>query len=103
MLATAFVLVYLAGQFIVFERLSPVALTDSLEAIGAGSFAAVGLAALALGAAYLTNFLPLGTTPGAVNSAGTIALISFFVGVEVAAVIIGELLEQTLIVREGAR
>jgi len=32
-----------------------------------------------------------------VNSAGTIALISFFV------LIIGELLEQTLIVREGAR
>jgi hypothetical protein len=41
-----------------------------------------------------------------VNSAGTIALISFFVGVEVSAafiLIIGELLEQTLIVREGAR
>jgi multicomponent Na+:H+ antiporter subunit B len=49
-LATAFVLVYLAGQFIVFKRLSPVALTDAIEAIGAGSFAAVGLAALAMGA-----------------------------------------------------
>jgi multicomponent Na+:H+ antiporter subunit B len=105
-LATAFILVYLAGQFIVFKRLSPTALTDAIEAIGAGSFAAVGIAALALGAAYLTNILPLGNTPGAVNSAGTIALISFFVGVEVAAafiLIIGELLEQTLIVREGNR
>ena len=105
-LATAFVLVYLAGQFIVFKRLSPDALTDAIEAIGAGSFAAVGIAALALGAAYLTNILPLGNTPGAVNSAGTIALISFFVGVEVAAafiLIIGELLEQTLIVRGGDR
>jgi multicomponent Na+:H+ antiporter subunit B len=105
-LATAFVLVYLAGQFIVFKRLSPTALTDAIEAIGAGSFAAVGIAALALGATYLTNILPLGNTPGAVNSAGTIALISFFVGVEVAAaflLIIGELLEQTLIIREGDR
>ena len=105
-LATAFVLVYLAGQFIVFKRLSPVQLTDALDAIGAGSFAAVGVAALALGVPYLTNILPLGSTPGAVNSAGTIALISFFVGVEVFAafvLIIGELLEQTLIIREGAR
>ena len=97
---------YLAGQFIVFKRLSPVALTDAIEAIGAGSFAAVGIAALASGAAYLTNILPLGSTPGAVNSAGTIALISFFVGIEVCAafiLIIGELLEQTLIVREEDR
>ena len=105
-LATAFILVYLAGQFIVFKRLSPVQFTDALDAIGAGSFAAVGVAALALGVPYLTNILPLGSTPGAVNSAGTIALISFFVGVEVSAafvLIIGELLEQTLIIREGAR
>ena len=105
-LATAFVLVYLAGQFIVFKRLSPVQVTEALDAIGAGSFAAVGVAALALGVPYLTNILPLGSTPGAVNSAGTIGLISFFVGVEVSAafvLIIGELLDQTLIIREGAR
>jgi multicomponent Na+:H+ antiporter subunit B len=105
-LATAFVLVYLAGQFIVFKRLSPVRVIDALGAIGAGSFAAVGVGALVLGAAYLTNVLPLGSTPGAVNSAGTIPLISFFVGVEVSAAFIlitGELLDQTLIVREGAR
>ncbi|HWR48249.1 MAG TPA: MnhB domain-containing protein [Pseudonocardiaceae bacterium] len=105
-LATAFVLVYLAGQFLAFKRLSPIHLTDSVEAIAAGSFAAVGVAALGLGAAYLANVLPLGSSPGAVNSSGTIALISFFVGVEVAAafvLIVGELLEQTLIIREGAR
>jgi len=105
-LATAFVLVYLAGQFIVFKRLSPVDLTDAVDAIGAGSFAVIGLAALGTGAAYLANFLPLGSSPGAVNSAGTIALISFCVGIEVAAafvLIAGELLEQTLIIREGDR
>lgn len=104
-LATALMLVYLAGQFVVFERLSPVVLIEAIEAIGAGSFAAVGVAALGVGAAYLTNFLPLGSSPGAVNSAGTIALISFFVGVEVAAafvLITGELLEQTLLIRKGS-
>jgi multicomponent Na+:H+ antiporter subunit B len=105
-LATAFVLVYLAGQYLAFERISPVDVTDAVEALGAGGFAAVGIAAVAMGLPYLTNFLPLGTIPGAVSSSGTIALISFFVGLEVAAafiLIVGELLDQTLLLREGSR
>jgi multicomponent Na+:H+ antiporter subunit B len=105
-LATAFVLIYLAGEFLLFKRVSPVDLTDAVEAVGAGGFAAVGLAALAMGLAFLANFLPRGTTPGAVSSSGTIALISFFVGVEVAAaflLIVAELVEQTLLVRQEAR
>ncbi len=102
-LATAFILIYLAGQFLVFHRISPVPLTDAIEAVGAGGFAVVGLGALGVGAAYLANVLPLGNSPGAVNSSGTIALISFLVGVEVAAaftLILSELLEQTLILKE---
>jgi multicomponent Na+:H+ antiporter subunit B len=102
-LATAFMLVYLSGEFITFRRLHPAVLLDAAEALGAGGFAAVGVAAVAMGLPYLDNFLPLGQIPGAVSSSGTIALISFFVGVEVAAafiLIIGELLEQTLLVRE---
>jgi multicomponent Na+:H+ antiporter subunit B len=105
-LATAFMLIYLSGEFLAFRRLSPVALLDGAEALGAGAFVAVGLAAVAQGLPYLDNFLPLGQVPGAVSSSGTIALISFFVGVEVAAaftLIIGELLEQTLLVRAGGR
>ena len=105
-LATAFVLVYLAGRFLAFERISPVDVTDAVEALGAGGFAAVGIAAVAMGLPYLTNFLPLGTIPGAVSSSGTIALISFFVGVEVGAafiLIVGELLDQTLLLREESR
>lgn len=76
-----------------------------VEAVGAGGFAAVGVSAVAMGLPYLYNFLPLGTTPGAVSSSGTIALISFFVGLEVAAafiLIVGELLEQTLLIRHGS-
>jgi multicomponent Na+:H+ antiporter subunit B len=105
-LATAFMLVYLSGEFLAFRRLSPAALLDGAEALGAGAFVAVGLAAVAQGLPYLDNFLPLGQVPGAVSSSGTIALISFFVGIEVAAaflLIIGELLEQTLLVRTGGR
>ncbi|MDX6343781.1 MAG: multicomponent Na+:H+ antiporter subunit [Trebonia sp.] len=105
-LASAFMLIYLSGEFLAFRRLSPVALLDGAEALGAGAFVAVGLAAVAQGLPYLDNFLPLGQVPGAVSSSGTIALISFFVGIEVAAafvLIIGELLEQTLLVRTGGR
>jgi multicomponent Na+:H+ antiporter subunit B len=104
-LATAFMLIYLAGQFLAFERFSPAAVTDAAEALGAGGFAAVGLAAVGMGLPYLTNFLGLGSTPGAVSSSGTIALISFFVGMEVAAafiLIVSELLDQTLLVRQGS-
>lgn len=104
-LATAFFLIYLSGEFIVFRRLSPVTALDIAEAVGAGGFAAVGLTAVAMSLPYLYNYLPLGTIPGAISSSGTIALISFLVGIEVAAafvLIIGELLEQTLLRREGS-
>jgi multicomponent Na+:H+ antiporter subunit B len=102
MLATALVLVYLAGEFLTFRRLSPVAVLDAVEAIGAGGFAVIGVIAVAMGLPYLYNFVPLGQFPGAVSSGGVIPLISFFVGLEVAAAfaaIIGEFLEQTLLVR----
>jgi multicomponent Na+:H+ antiporter subunit B len=105
-LATAFLLIYLAGEFLTFRRISPVTLIDSVGAVGAGGFAATGLTAVFLGFSYLYNFLPLGSSPGAVSSSGTIALISFFVGVEVAAafvLIVGEFLEQTLLVQHGGR
>ena len=101
-LATSFILLYLAGEFLLFERVSPMDITDAVEAVGAGGFAAIGITAVGLGLAYLTNFLPLGSTPGAVSSSGTIALISFFVGLEVGSafvLIVSELLEQTLLLR----
>ena len=105
-LATAFILIYLAGQFLIFRRLSPVDVTDAVEAVGAGGFAAVGLIAVFLGLAFLANYLPLGGYPGAVSSSGTIALISFFVGLEVAAafiLIVSELLDQALLIRQEDR
>jgi multicomponent Na+:H+ antiporter subunit B len=101
-MATAVFMVYLGGQFIVFERMSPVDVADAVEAVGAGGFVMVGLAVLATGASYLADILPLGSPPGEVDTSGTIALISFFVGVEVVAafvLIANELLEQTALIR----
>jgi len=103
-LATAFFLIYLSGEYLLFRRIRPADITGAFEAAGAGGFAAIGVAALVMGLPYLKNFLPPGATPGAVSSSGTIALISFFVGIEVAAafiLIVGELVEQTLLVRPG--
>ena len=105
-LATAFILIYLSGEFLLFRRVSPADVTDAVEAVGAGGFAAIGISAVAMGLPYLKNFLPRGTIPGAVSSGGTIPLISFFVGLEVAAafvLIVGELVEQTLLVRPRER
>jgi multicomponent Na+:H+ antiporter subunit B len=105
-LATAFILIYLSGEFLVLKRVGPQALTDAVEGVGAGGFAAIGLAAVLMSLPFLTNYLPLGQFPGSVSSGGTIPLISFFVGLEVAAafiLIIAELLDQTLLIRQGAR
>jgi multicomponent Na+:H+ antiporter subunit B len=99
-IATGLMAVYLSGEFLAFRRLRPVAVLDAAEAIGAGGFVLTGIAAVAQNLPFLDNFIPLGTVPGAVSSGGTIALISFCVGVEVAAafvLIIGELLDQTLL------
>jgi multicomponent Na+:H+ antiporter subunit B len=103
-LTTAVVLIYFAGQFLSFKRLSPVDVLDAVEAAGAGGFVGVGLGALGVGAAYLTNVVPLGKVSGAIDAGGTIPIISFCVGVEVAGaflLIVSELLEQTLFLREG--
>ncbi len=83
-LSTAVLLVYIAQNTEAFQRITSHTVVEVLEAAGAGGYAIVGLLALAGGLPFLTNFLPLGPT-GNVFSAGTIALISAIVGVEVTA------------------
>ena len=100
-LATALLLVYLAGEYSFLRRAAPISLIEVSEAIGAGAFALIGFAGLIGGVAYLENVLPLGDI-GALNSAGTVPLINLSVGLEVAAgfvLILVEFLEQTLMVR----
>jgi multicomponent Na+:H+ antiporter subunit B len=67
-----------------FRRVTSHTAVEVIEALGAGSYALIGVAPLLIGIPFLTNFLPLGTT-GDVFSSGTIALISACVGFEVTA------------------
>ncbi|HEY0395047.1 MAG TPA: MnhB domain-containing protein [Candidatus Elarobacter sp.] len=67
-----------------FSRLAPQGPVEAVEALGAGAYAAIGLATLIASGAFLKNVLPLGGE-GQFFSTGTIALINFCVGVEVCA------------------
>lgn len=101
LLASALMLVYLAGEFLDLARVGPVEMLDAFEGLGAGGFAAGGLSGLVLGGAFLYNYLPYGTV-GELDSGGLIALLNLTVSLAVAAgfsVILSEFLEQTVVVR----
>jgi multicomponent Na+:H+ antiporter subunit B len=83
-LASAALLLYLAENSKVFQRITSQSLVEVIEAAGAGAYSLIGFVSLCFGVAFLTNFMPLGKT-GNVFSSGTIALISVTVGVEVTA------------------
>jgi len=83
-LASVPLMIYLSADYECFCRITSHTLAEVAEAAAAGGFALLGLIALLFGLPYLQNFLPLGET-GNVASGGSIALISFLTGVEVAA------------------
>jgi multicomponent Na+:H+ antiporter subunit B len=102
-LAGAPVLVYQAGHFLAFRRISPHAILDLGEGAGAAGFAIVGLIGLVAGASYLSNVLPLGE-PGLIFSGGMLPVINLAVALEVSAgvvVVVFDFLGQTLMVRRG--
>ena len=83
-LASVPFLLYVCENTETFRRVTSHSAVEVIEALGAGSYALIGLTPLLLGMPFLTNFLPLGAT-GDVFSSGTIALISACVGFEVTA------------------
>ncbi len=98
-LASAPLLIYVAGEFRALRRVVPRMLVEIGEALGAVAFIAVGVAGMAGGTPFLTNFLPLGR-PGDVLSGGSVVLIGLAVGLEVACGLILLLLaflEETLV------
>lgn len=102
-LATAPLLVYLAGGFRIFKRITSHALLELAEATGLAAYLLLGLAGMVWGTAFLENVLPLGTA-GKVNSGGTILLLNVATGLEVSAgfvLLLAAFLEQLLEVRRG--
>jgi multicomponent Na+:H+ antiporter subunit B len=104
-LAAAFALVWLAGEYRAFRRLTPAPAVDLAKGSGAGGYVVVGLAALLLGHAFLHNFGSLGT-PGTLASGGSIVLLNLASALEVAAafvLIFTEFIEELAVSRPGGR
>ena len=74
--AGAVLLLYLVGSHRDYRPFRNEHFLDPLEAVGAGGYIVVGLAALASGTAFLTNLFGLGTT-GTLVSSGSIALLNW--------------------------
>ncbi len=98
-LATAWLAVFLSGEFGLLQRVTSEHWVQFSEAVGAGTYAATGIGTLLAGGAFLQNLLPLGTL-GSVGSGGTILLINSAVGLEVTAgfvLILHEFLRQAVL------
>jgi multicomponent Na+:H+ antiporter subunit B len=105
-LGTAIHLLYVAGSYPALRQLRDVRLFEATDAVGAGAFVVVGLVAMVVSVAFLSNFLPLGSLRSLV-SAGTVPLLNFAVGLEVGSsivVLIARFLEQAVEIEPaGAR
>ena len=96
-------LLYVAGNYPALQRARPLRAFEWGEAIGAGAFACVGLAGIAVAGAFLADMIPTGTF-GQLFSGGTVPLLNGAVGVEVAsgtAVLLAKFLEQAIMIRPG--
>lgn len=99
--ASAIFVLYLATDYRTIDRYKPGPLLEAADGAGAWGYAAVGLAGLATGGAFLLNVIPLGT-PGMLWSGGTIFVINLTAGLEVAGafvLLVSEFLDQTEVVR----
>lgn len=98
-LAAGPIAILLAGRYLSMKRVAPRLLLESSDAIGAASYALIGLGGLIFAGVYLKNPLPLGS-PGHLLSAGMMPLNSIAVGLEVAGAFLltwTEFLDQTMI------
>jgi len=100
-LATAPLLVYLAGDLKTFKRITTHTLVEIGEAIGIFGFLMIGFLGIIAGKEFLRNVLPLGQT-GSIFSGGTVALLDIATGLAVAGGFISAIyafLEQTIEMR----
>ena len=101
-LATALLLVYLAGRYAAMRDAAPVPLVEAGEAGGAAAFVLIGLGGLIISGVYMFNFIDPGTQKSLL-SGGDIPLLNIAVGLEVAgafSLAFIEFLDQTLLLRD---
>lgn len=101
-LGTGVHLLYLSGSYRDLDRARPLRVFEWGEALGAGAFAAIGIAGMLAGGAFLENVIPQGTL-GTLFSGGTVPLLNGAVGIEVASgvvVLIAKFLEQVVLLRD---
>lgn len=104
-LATGFHVLYVAGRYEALERVRPVALFENGEVLGALAFAGLGFAGIAISGSFLANVIPFGSW-GSFLSAGTVEVLNFAVGVEVACgviVLLSHFFEQAIRLRGRAQ
>jgi multicomponent Na+:H+ antiporter subunit B len=104
-LATGLHLLYVAGSYRTLDKMRPMGLYDSGEALGAWAFGALGLAGIAAAGAFLANIIPGGSF-GQLLSAGTVPVLNIAVGLEVACgtvVLLANFLQQDIVVTAGRR
>jgi multicomponent Na+:H+ antiporter subunit B len=105
-LASALALVWAAGSYRAYRRVSPHPLIDFFGGVGAGGYVAIGLVALAIDGVFLHNLLGPGQR-GTLVSGGSIPLLNWASALEVAAanvLLYHEFLEEyvlALLGREG--
>jgi multicomponent Na+:H+ antiporter subunit B len=104
-LASALLLLWLAGAFRPYRRLTPTSVLDFGHGTGAGGYVAIGLIALFLGTPFLHNLLPYGVA-GKLSSGGSIPLLNWATALEVTAAFVllfSEFLEErAFVVAEDA-
>ena len=94
-------LLYVAGSYPALQKVRPVRAFEWGEAVGAGAFACLGIAAVLAGSAFLADVIPNGSF-GNLFSGGTVPLLNGAVGVEVAsgvAVLLAKFLDQAILVK----
>ena len=101
--SAAFACAFLGAEYRAFHVLGHAKPWDAVEGVGAAGFVALGLLSLALGLAFLENFLPLGTY-GRLTSAGSIPVVNGAASLAVAGgfvLIYGEFLQESMALRHG--
>jgi multicomponent Na+:H+ antiporter subunit B len=104
-LAAAFLLLWVAGAYRPYSRVTPTPVVDVGHGTGAGAFVVIGLVALLLGTPFLHNLLPPGVA-GKLASGGSIPLVNWATAIEVTAAFVllfSEFLEERAFALAGRR